>query len=251
MRQVFVPSRRIDAANRQILLAGSSFHHLIHVLRKKKGDELDVFDGRGNVYRARLEEIAKDQAVLAILREQVVASSSGISLTLAVAMLKGKKMQWLVQKATEVGVHTIVPLATRRTIVKPQEDAQGKISQWEKVAVEAAQQCGRAFVPNIHHPIRWADFIAETGDFDAKILAWEEKGAMPFKTWAKRVLPALKDLPRPAGFALVIGPEGGFDDGEVEEARKAGFEALSFGPDVLRSETAAIVASAITLYEAN
>ena len=249
MRQLFIPKAWISSEKKQVVLVDDPFHHLVHVLRKQKGDCVEVFDGQGETYRARLIEITSEKAVLEILETRRDSGVGRFALTLGAAILKGKKMSWLVQKVTEVGVQTIVPLVTRRTVAKPTDHGPEKAKKWEKVAVEAAKQCGAAHVPNIHHPVHWEDFLKECGNFDAKLLAWEGKEAPSLKVWAGQTIPALKNLGHPASVLLLVGPEGGFDPAEVALAKKHGFALFGLGGNILRSETAAIVASALLLYE--
>lgn len=240
MRQVFLPKGWIDTEKKQAILVDDPFHHVVHVLRKQKGDTVEAFDGQGAIYRARIAEITSERAVLEILDTRRSEAAGRFALTLGAGILKGKKMNWLVQKVTEVGVHTIVPLITRRTIARPGENGPDKAGKWEKVAVEAAKQCGSAHVPNIHHPVKLEDFLRESGNYDAKLLAWEGKDAAPLRK---------TNLGRPASVLLLVGPEGGFDPKEVALAQQQGFALFGLGGNILRSETAAIVASALVLYE--
>ncbi len=264
MSQVFIPKSCIDTEKKQAILIGDSFHHLIHVLRKQKGDSVEAFDGQGGIYRARIRNVIKDRVTLDILETRNAPSNSAGALTLGVAILKGKKMSWLVQKVTELGVQTVVPLITRRTIVQlsgsgPKGLKEFKGSEkWEKVAVEASKQCGRAFVPNFHHPIKLKDFLPHTADFDAKLLAWEGAAgetvtaqSPSLKQWALHALPGLAQLNRPPRVFLLVGPEGGFDAEEVEQARDHGFTLFGLGKNILRSETAALIACALVDHELN
>ena len=249
MRQVFLPKGWIDTEKKQAILVDDPFHHVVHVLRKQKGDAVEAFDGQGAIYRARIVEITSERAVLEILETRRADAAGRFALTLGAGILKGKKMNWLVQKVTEVGVHTIVPLITRRTIARPGENGPDKAAKWEKVAVEAAKQCGAAHVPNIHHPVKLEDFLRESGNFDAKLLAWEGKDAAPLRVWAGKAMPGLANVGRPVSALLLVGPEGGFDPKEVALAQQQGFALFGLGGNILRSETAAIVASALMLYE--
>ena len=253
MRQLFVPKSWIDPQNNQVVLVDDPFHHLIHVLRKKRGQWVEAFDGQGGAYRAQILEIMPDKAILAFGERKLLPQMENYQLTLGVAILKGKQMNWMVQKVTELGVGTIVPLLTRRTISRRSDHVPTKTAKWEKIAIEAAEQCGRIYVPNIHHPIRLEDFFSQIGDFDAKLLAWEGqagvKKASGLREWASHAIPVLKNLGRQVSILLLIGPEGGFARQEVELAEGVGFIPFGLGRNILRSETAALIASALLMVE--
>lgn len=258
MRQVFVPKAWIDTQKKQAILVDDPFHHLVHVLRKQKGQWVEAFDGEGGLYHAQLLEVLPDKAILAMGDRKEVAQTESFRLTLGLGILKGKKMSWVIQKVTELGVETIVPLLTDRTISRPAEGLSpksggGKIEKWEKIAIEAAKQCGRTFVPNIHHPIRLADFSPQTADFDAKLLAWEaqagESSATRLRAWAADFAKKLKQPGRPASVLLLVGPEGGFSASEAEALQRDGFVPMGLGKNILRSETAALIACALVSYE--
>ncbi len=249
MRQLFIPKQWIDSQRKRVALAGDPFHHLVHVLRKKEGEIVDTFDGEGGAYRARIQSVTEKNAVLEIVEEKRMSAQAGFVLTLGAALLKGKKMNWLVQKVTEAGVHAIVPLITRRTIAQASGQKAGK---WEKVAVEASKQCGRVFVPPIHPPISWEDFLSHAMEYDAKLLAWETQGGRSgalLRSWVQSIAPRMKAQNRLWKVLLAVGPEGGFDVSEVDAARRHGFVTFGLGANILRSETAALIASALVMYE--
>ena len=252
MRQLFVPKSWIDPQNNQVLLVDDPFHHLIHVLRKKKGQWVEAFDGEGGAYRAQIVEVLQDKVILEIGERKVVSPGEAFSLTLGVAILKGMKMNWVIQKVTELGVGTLVPLITRRTVARPTDHGPAKAAKWQKVAVEAAKQCGRAFVPNIHHPIRMDDFLEQVSDYDARLLAWEDQsktGDKNLKAWTREWAAAAGGSAKPFSVLLIVGPEGGFDPKEIEQAKSHGCAFFGLGRNILRSETAALIACAIVSYE--
>ncbi len=252
MRQIFLPKSSIDLARKEAVLEGNAYHHLVHVLRKKSGDTGEVFDGEGNLYSTTFQEMGPDRALLRLEDKLITEIPGTYNLVVAVAILKGKKMHWLVQKLTEIGVHAIVPLVTRRTVARPDERESQKNEKWAKIAVEAAKQCGRTLVPDIASVTNLKDFWPSTAGFDAKLFAWEgysgAKNAslnVSMKRWAE----SWKDLGRQPSILLMVGPEGGFDPAEVEQAKKHGFTTFGLGKNILRSETAALIASAIVSYE--
>ena len=252
MRQIFVSKSSIDTQTKQAILIDDSFHHLIHVLRKKRGQWVEAFDGEGGTYRAQILEILPDKAVLAVGERRVPTHPEKFQLTLGIAILKGKKMNWVVQKVTELGISTLVPLITRRTVSRSADHAPAKVAKWEQVAIEAAKQCGRAFVPNIHHPIQWDDFLGQTNDYDVKLLAWEghsAEAAGGLKACIAQWAQSQENSGRTPAVLLIVGPEGGFDPKEVQQAKDQGCVSFGLGKNILRSETAALIAAAIVSYE--
>jgi 16S rRNA (uracil1498-N3)-methyltransferase len=204
--------------------------HLLHVMRKKEGDEIRIVDGRGTAYDARIESVTKRAASGAILATYPNHHEPACKVTLAVALLKNpSKYDFLVEKVTELGVHEIIPLATERTI--PSHD---KADRWQKLALAAMKQSGRSYLPVVQPVKMLKTFLAEDRSFGLKLIAHEQQlsGAA---------------APRFAGtssVAILVGPEGGFSEGEVGEALAKGFHPWYLGERRLRTETAAIVAVA-------
>jgi 16S rRNA (uracil1498-N3)-methyltransferase len=204
-------------------------HYLRTVLRLALGDELVVFDGAGRQARARL---AADRLELA---GPVEVAPPPLPVTLVVALLKGEKMDLVVQKATELGATRIVPAASARSVVRlePAREA-SRVERWRRIAVEAARQCGRADAPEVTPPAPLDQALA--GSAAAARVLLHERAAAPLRS----ILPA-----RTASVAVAVGPEGGFSPEEVEAAARAGWVIASFGDRVLRAETAAIAALAV------
>lgn len=209
-------------------LSAVETHHCRHVLRLKTGDELTVFDGRGHEARCRLAEAGKLEFL-----QHANAPTLHCRLTLAPAVTK-RNMDWIIQKANELGVAALAPLVTDRTIVRA-----AKPDRWREIAVEACKQSGNNWLPEIHAPVPLTEFLENAGAFDLKLIAALAPGTVPLKS-------ALK----PARSALVlIGPEGDFTSAEVELARAAGCAPVSLGPLTLRAETAALYALSVLRYE--
>ncbi|MDA8168704.1 MAG: 16S rRNA (uracil(1498)-N(3))-methyltransferase [Nitrospiraceae bacterium] len=228
------------SANSEISLTGEDFNYLKNVLRAREGAEVMLFDGKGNSATAIITGISSER--ITARTGDVFPSKkteSGLKTVLLQGMLKGQKMDVVVQKATELGVSEIIPLITRRAEVRETR----KTGRWRKIAREAARQCGRAVVPLIAEPAPLADFLKHYRG--AGIIFWEEGGS------------GLKDASGKlrggnavaGGIAVAVGPEGGFAEEEVQAARGAGFSVCSLGPRILRAETAAIAALALIQYE--
>jgi 16S rRNA (uracil1498-N3)-methyltransferase len=220
-----------------LLVAGADHHYLAHVLRVRPGDEVVVFDGRGGSARARVDAVTADAVSLAV-GDIERTPAPRVDLALLVALLKGEKMDLVVQKATELGAARIVPLRAERSVVKLEPSRAGaRIARWQKIANEAARQCGRADAPAIAAPAAPAEAFAAASGFR---VAFHERAVTPLR----RVLP---EAP-PERVAIAIGPEGGFTDAEIDSAAAAGFAVCGLGPRVLRAETAAIAALAAVAF---
>lgn len=218
--------------------------HLARVLRKKPGDEVRLFDGVDRSFRAVLEEVRPERVAGRILAETAPLPSPYF-LRLFQAIPKGDTFEWIIEKATELGVSEIVPMHTRRTVAKIPASREGaKHKRWEKVARAAAAQCGRADIPLISAPLDFDRALGRLGMGEVTLLAWEGEKTKTLKS----LLPAIeKGGRRPAN--VMIGPEGGFDLSEVERARAHGVVPVTLGPRILRTETAGIFVASALLYE--
>jgi 16S rRNA (uracil1498-N3)-methyltransferase len=207
--------------------------HIGKVLRLKAGDEVILFDGVGKEYHASLTRLSPREISLTLLQEpSSVAAESPLRIILGLGLLKSSKFDWLVQKTTELGVAEVVPFYSLHVVPRWEESrSRSRQSRWEKIASEAAKQCGRAQVPKIHSPRSFEEMLAMKSEDATKILLWEKEPAGSLKNvLASSVSPI---------FAL-IGPEGGFSDEEALRAREAGFQPIRLGPRILRAETAGI-----------
>ncbi len=219
-------------------LKGAEAHHLTHVMRAKPGQRVTLFDGSGAEFEARLEAVGRSSVELAIMDRVEVDRELARRITLAVALPKGDRQRWLVEKATELGVSRLVPLITSRGVAQPVETA---VARLRRAVIEASKQCGRNRLMEISQPVAFAEFVR-----------WEADGAV---RWIAQpgdarggALPARRDSqeePENEGKIVVaIGPEGGFTEEEVRLAIDAGFASVDLGPRILRVETAAIAVAA-------
>lgn len=227
----------------QPVLSAEEAHHALHVLRLKVGDTLNLFDGRGHEAQARIAEISKDAVRLAML-QQSSSPPLPCRITLAQAIPK-KSMDLIVQKATELGVASIVPLVSDRSVVKPDEDSK-RLDRWRDIALDSCKQCGNNWLPEIHPPQKAANFLSSLGRFDLKLIGSLQPDARPLKE-------ILSGTPPPGhsgtSVLILIGPEGDFTPAELNLAKSAGCLPLSLGPLVLRAETAAIYTLSILHHE--
>ncbi len=218
-----------------IELSGPEAHHLLHVMRAKVGAEVILFDGSGDQFAARVERLGRSSATLAVLERQSVDRELPFALTLGVALPKGDRQRWLVEKAVELGVTRLVPLITEHSAGHAAADPPQRI---RRGVIEAAKQCGRNRLLEIAPAQRLAEFLAAGGA--SRLLA--HPGGSPLRA----ALAAQDAMNAGAEVRLAVGPEGGFSPGEVESARTAGWMVVDLGPRILRIETAVcFVASAI------
>jgi len=222
-------------AEGKVSITGEEARH-IHVFRLKQGDQVELFDEQGKEGLGTIENIGKDTILVDIQKIQKVRKTS-INTTLATSIPKGKRFDLLIQKATELGADKIIPLITKRTIVKPRET---KIERLKKVAIEAAKQSKRNISPEITEPITVDKLIEITSDYELKLIASPNAD----KT-IKEVLQSVK----PQRIICMIGPEGGFTNEEIALAETNNFIPVSLGEEVLRTETAGMTVLTMINYE--
>ena len=231
-RRFFAPPGAFNFGKQTVTLTADEARHLREVLRLKPGDEVSVFDGEGREFRAVVAQARREFAELDVKDEVAPAQpESPLKITLAVALLKGEKFDLVVQKATELGVYRIVPLITRHADIKLRDasDAAKRVIRWQRIALEAAKQSGRALVPEVDQP---RDFVSVVSPLNPCFLFSEKDGGGLSATTATNV-------------TAIIGSEGGWSDEELAEARAAGAQIVTLGGRILRAETAAITATAL------
>ncbi len=216
-------------------LEGAEAHHVLHVMRGGKGTRLLLFDGRGAEYLAQIERVHRNRVELSILDRQEVNRELPFALTLAVALPKGDRQKWLVEKAVELGVTRLVPLKTSRAVAQPVQHAVGRL---DRAVIEASKQCGRNRLMEIAQPQHWPDFVSGTQPVPARFLAHPADRAAEGCAAEKSV--ALSEPSSVDPIVLAIGPEGGFTAEEVALATAAGWTLVDLGPRILRIETAAL-----------
>jgi 16S rRNA (uracil1498-N3)-methyltransferase len=225
-RRVFLPPERIASGRAD--LTPEAIHYLRDVLRLAPGAELELFDGAGGSWPARVET-----GFAGLTLGDRRAARPALPLWLLPALAKGEKMDLVVQKATELGATHLAPFAAERSVVRLEpERAAARATRWRRIAAEAARQCGRADVPEVRAPDRLPEALAAVPADHARFV---------FHPGGDRLPPDL----RPAGVAAIVGPEGGLTDAEVEACEAAGARRVALGPRVLRAETAAVVATAL------
>lgn len=227
-----------------LTLEGAEARHCCAVLRQREGDTVHLINGRGGEARAVVASAARSRVVLRTL-ERAESPPPAARLCLGQALPKARKMDWIVQKATEIGATSIAPLLAERSVVKlAAGEAAAKTGKWRQSAIEAAKQCGRAWLPEVHEPRPLAELLAAAeGAGELLLLATMLPAALPIPARLDEFRRARGRPPRRV--LVLVGPEGDFTSGEVELALAAGCRPVSLGPQVLRAETAALYALSV------
>ncbi len=224
----------------QVVLRGEQARQICYVLRMGAGDEIVVLDNLGWEYGVRLTAVSAQQVSGDILEKRAVTGEPACHITLYQSLMKRDKFEWVLQKGTEVGISRFVPLVTQRSLVQDVDIKPKKLTRWQKIIIEAAEQAGRGRIPELSPPVYWAAALAQM-DAEVALIPWEgvrEPGL-------RQVLAGQ----RPSRIAVFIGPEGGFAREEVDTAVAHNVQPITLGPRILRAETAAIVTAALILYE--
>ena len=212
-------------------------HQLKHVLRLQAGDEVVLLDDQGNEYRTVIELLEKSGAVGRIISRDLAHGEPKVALTLYQCALKGDRMEWVLQKGTELGVTAFVPVISERTIVRPASAIVRKYERWRTIIREAAEQSERGRIPALLEPKTWQQAVQNSVEF-VRLIPWEEAVDAPSisSIFANRTSDGLADK----SVGLMIGPEGGITADEITGAREVGWQPVTLGARILRAETATI-----------
>ncbi len=242
MYQFFVQPSQIQ--DKQVIITGSDVNHIRNVLRMKPGEEIAVSNGiDGREYRCGIEEFVEDTVVctLRFIKEDGVELPSRIYLFQALP--KADKMELIVQKAVELGVYEIIPVAAKRCVVKLDEKkAANKVNRWQGIAEAAAKQSKRGVIPEVHMPVSFQEAVDLAGSMDVRLIPYELAEDM---THTRALIEAIKPG---QSIAVFIGPEGGFEESEIQTALSAGIEPLTLGKRILRTETAGFTVLSWLMY---
>jgi 16S rRNA (uracil1498-N3)-methyltransferase len=240
MSRFYVPTPQIEKG--MLRVEGNEVKHIRRVLRLKAGDEIIVFDSLGKEYEGTIIEETTSSVVIKIQNIFLSKRDSPLDVTLAQSLLKGEKMDYLIQKATELGVKEIIPFFSFRSV--PLLEKSGRLKRhhrWGRIAIEASKQCGRGVVPKIEPLQDYSEMLQLASPGSLRLILWEREGGK-----LKEVLERSKEKTR---IFFIIGPEGGFSQEEVEEAKRAGFIPVTLGGRILRAETTSLCLLSILQYE--
>lgn len=241
MYHFFVEPEQIS--EKEIWITGSDVNHIRSVLRMKPGEEILISSRTGGDYHCAVEEIGQDEVRTSIMWKEALGRELSCPIVLFQGLPKGDKMEMVIQKNVELGVHAIVPVSMKRCVVKLDEKkAQAKQKRWQQISESAAKQAKRGIVPEILPVMSFAQALDYAKDFEQKLLPYECAEGIE---GTRRILSGIQPGQKVAVF---IGPEGGFDEKEVEAAKDAGFQVLTLGRRILRTETAGMMLLSVLGY---
>lgn len=246
MQRFFItPEQAETARNGAVTLDGADAHHLAHVLRARKGDPVTLCATDGRLFLCRIESVSESGVLCTVEESLQQDTEPAVRVTLIQGIPKGEKMEWILQKAVELGVCSVRPAQTERTVVRfhSAADLERKQIRWQRIAEEAASQCGRGRIPAVGQPGPLEQIFEDLPEPSLRLIAYENEEQQTLRS----VLEACR-ADRPQDIALLIGPEGGITPQEHALALRHGFRSVTLGKRILRTETAGIAALAAIRY---
>jgi 16S rRNA (uracil1498-N3)-methyltransferase len=242
LRRFFV--EKIIPAGGFLSIIGKEARHIVTVLRMKKGETLILMDREGQSFKATIEAVHYKEVKVRITKTIPPLPPSPVKISLAQALIKSHPMEYLIKKVTELGIGSIHPFYSERTVIKLKpEQLKNKMDRWMEIMKSACKQCGRVTLPTLNTPLPFEELINTVPNKKTlKVLLWEDEG----KVDLKRLLTSMSFEPH---IFAIVGPEGGFTSNEIKRAREAGFQIISLGKRILRAETAAVSLISIIQYE--
>lgn len=227
-----------------IVITGSDVNHIKNVLRMRAGEQMRAVSGAGNIkYLCEITELREHEIFCRILSAEETDTELPAKIFLFQGLPKGDKMELILQKAVELGCFEVIPVVSRRCVVKLEEKKRkSRVERWRTIAEAAAKQSGRGIIPDVHDVMTFSEALSYAGDMDLRLIPYERAADM---AETKKCLGAVKPGQK---IAVFIGPEGGFEEAEIEEARRAGVTPITLGRRILRTETAAITVTAWLMY---
>lgn len=242
MNKFFIPKENIEGNN--AVIKGEDVKHIYKVLRLQKGDNIYINDCSGNEYLGEIKSIGKDAVSAVLINKLDINNESSLKIYLYQGLPKASKMDFIVQKSVEVGVTEITPVITERVIEKSEGGEFKKTDRWNRIALEACKQCKRSIIPKIKSPVCFSDLLDQIQNMDLTVVPYENENGFGIKKMIKSLN---KETIHKA--AVIIGPEGGFEEKEIALLKRKGAYIVTLGPRILRTETAGLAASCILMYE--
>ena len=243
MYHFFVEPFQIHEEQEYIEILGGDVNHIENVLRMKQGEELTVSDGFGSEYRCSAQEFLPETVKVKILEKSRVSSELRSEITLFQCLPKGDKMELIIQKAVELGAYAVVPVETRRCVVKlDAKKAQKKVTRWQQISESAAKQSKRMLIPEVKNVMNWKEALAFAKGLDVVLIPYELAQGM------KETREILAAIQPGQSVGIFIGPEGGFEEEEVRDAMEAGGKPVTLGKRILRTETAGMTMLSILMF---
>lgn len=242
MHKFFVERNNIK--DNIVLIENQDAKHISKILRLKTDDQISINDCNGSEYIAKISEINKDNVKAKITEKLVLSNESPVNIYLFQGLPKASKMDLIIQKCVEIGAFSIVPVITKRVVVKSELKEFKKIDRWKKIAIEACKQSKRSLIPSIEMPMEFNDLLAKLDDMDIIFVPYENEQKNGIKSVLTKVDKAgIKNI------GIIVGPEGGFEESEVQKLIEKGAYSVTLGPRILRTETAGFVMASILQYE--
>lgn len=244
MQRFFVEPHQIDEVAHQIHIVGTDVNHISNVLRMKQGEEVWISDGGKKEYRCAIENFSPDEVLLHIIYAQEPDYELPSRIYLFQGLPKADKMELIIQKAVELGAYEIIPVETKRCVVKLDgKKAAKKVDRWQQIAESAAKQSKRMLIPNVHEVISFKEALKYAQSMDIRLIPYElAKGMQETKE-------ILADIKPGQSIGIFIGPEGGFEEKEVETAIEEGAKPITLGRRILRTETAGLAILSVLMFQ--
>ena len=248
MQKFFVNTNQIDTENNIIKIEGEDVNHIKNVLRCVVGEKIEVCEKSENPskYICEIAGFEQNQVRCNIVNKIEDNNESNVKIHIFQGLPKAEKMELIIQKCTELGVCEFIPTQMNRCVVKISgKDQDKKISRWQKIAEVASKQCGRDIIPNIRNITSLKEIASEINNYDIMLLAYENEN----ENFLKDIIKNIKLENKEINIGIIIGPEGGIEEEEVELLENAGAKVVSLGKRILRTETVAMVLTSIIMYE--
>ena len=242
MDRFFVKKEDINLDENLCFIKGEDVKHISRVLRYKIGQKLEVCDNENNEYICEINDIDKNEVTLSIIEKIEINRESKLKIRVYQGLPKGSKMEIILQKLTEIGVYEVIPVITDRSVSKIDDKKEDKkLDRWERIIYEAAKQSKRGIIPKISNILTFEEALEHMKSNDMNIVPYEKENTKSIKQGIKGV--------NINSIGIFIGPEGGFEEEEIQSIENNGGVSVTLGPRILRTETASLVASSIVLYE--
>lgn len=230
----------------KIIITGSDVNHIKNVLRMEKGENIVICDGQGKDYYCAVAELSQNEVVADILEINDTETELDTKIYLFQGLPKKDKMELIIQKAVELGVHEIIPVSMKRCVAKIEDGKKEKkkLERWRSISTSAAKQSGRGIIPNIHGVVTFDEAIAMSKELEYSIVPYEQADGIEGSH------AIVKEACKHKSIGVFIGPEGGFDDAEIEKVLSAEFQTITLGKRILRTETAGLTILSILMFQA-
>ncbi|MPM47214.1 Ribosomal RNA small subunit methyltransferase E [bioreactor metagenome] len=242
MHKFFISKENIHGDS--CIIEGEDVKHIYKVLRLDSGDKVNINDGEGTEYLGEIEEVNKKEVKVKLIEKVELNNESNLKVQLYQGMPKSAKMDLIVQKCTELGISEITPIITERVVVKSELSEFKKVDRWNRIALEACKQSKRSLIPVINTPIEFEELQEALNKYDLIVVPYENQKGEGIKYVVNEVKnKEIKDV------AIIIGPEGGFEESEIQSFKDLGAYIVTLGPRILRTETAGFTALSLLMYE--